>query len=224
MEYPDDFDTIAFPFGKSLSLIRVVSIWISMLFVVIIFLSVLIVWSSRSDRLKPYVLSTDADTQRLILVSNQEDIKEDLSERIIQEYLIVKFLNNWFNVSSKNLENTIWKKCERDECSLENLSDRCAIYCETSEELYSKFNNINIPNYTALLESSDKWALDKDSLDIKPFGKITNSYGMWIIKGIVKTSFEKIKFIGFLTILRSNNLYQKNLGFYVQNFNSYRLD
>lgn len=223
MEYPDNFDTIAFPFGKDLALIRKASIWISMLFVVLIFLSILIVWTSKSDKLKAYILSTDENTERIVLVPNKKDEQSDLSERIIQESLILNFLNNWFNTSSKNLENTVWKKCNREECILDNLSDTCAIYCDTSEELYSRFSYNVMPIYNKILETGGNWSLVKDSIEIKPeSGK--DSYGLWNVRGVIKTESEKIKFTGFITVLKNMKLYPKNLGFYIQSFNSYRLD
>lgn len=224
MEYPDNFDTIAFPFGKDLALMRTIAIWVSMLFIVIAFLSFLIVWTSKSDKLKAYVLSTDRDTQRIVLVSNKKEKQDSLPERVLQESLIVGFLNNWFNVSSKDLENTLWKKCNREECTSEDLSNTCAIYCNSSEELYSKFLYNTVPIYNNILENGDKWTLIKDSLEIKPLGNITNFYGFWSIKGIVKTTSRKINFVGFITVLKNVNLYPKNLGFYIQNFSSYGLN
>jgi len=229
LDYPGNFETPAFPAGKRIAVSRVMAIWTLIAFLLTIFLCGILLWSSKSDRLEPFMISANNDTGEWKIVGRNSDSLEYSVTYTMQESVVGNFASDWFKISADNSENeNAWKNCDRNTCvSGDSLmfGDRsCAIYCGSSDELFSRFSYNIIPDYQKRSQNGETWKLDKKTLSISPVGKISDNGGTWQVNATVVSNLAgKIDMKAFLKVARNKNFYNKTLGFYVADFNAYRI-
>lgn len=228
MDYPDDFETPANPAGKRIAISRTMSIWTSAVFLIIIFLCFIILWSYKSKTLSTVLISVDDRTGAWTVVDRGNNNNQSPVFKTMQEYVVGNFIKNWFNISTDlNENNAIWEKCDRDKCRSDSLmfgTKDCALYCAAGEDVYSKFAYDVLPNYTDVLNSGNSWKIDINSIEILPNGAVTKNGGSWIINATVLTSDGTFKIQAFAKIGLNRINYPHTMGFYVADFNSYRID
>ena len=230
MEYPGNFETPAFPAGRRIAISRLFAIWILIAMLLIIFLSGILLWSSRSDRLVPFLISTNNDTGEWTIVGRTSRALEYTRTHTFQESVVGNFAWNWFNISGDAAENEIaWQKCERSVCSTGDSTGHgvraCALFCASGDEIYSRFMYDVLPDYRRRADNGEFWVFDEKSMLISPVGRITDSGGTWqIIANVYSSVIGTMEIKAFVKIARNKAAYPQAMGFYVADFNAYRIN
>ena len=98
MNYPDDYNVPTFAAGKSIAVSRAMGIGIMSGFLIIIFLCGLLIWTIRSARVEPYILSTGGTNDEwMVIKPGDTQLKLEMThDQVIQESLVWKFIQDWF--------------------------------------------------------------------------------------------------------------------------------
>ncbi len=228
MQYPNEFDTAAFPAGKALALSRAMGIGISVLFFLIICACGILFWATRSARVEPFLISIDDVTGAWEIVGHEHS-REYSAIRTVQESVAANFVKNWFTISeSDEFNNDIWAQCDRKTCNSDEyspqLDTKCALYCACKSTVFNDFNRNVLPYYRERVAAQERWIFDTASLDIRPLSDVTNDAGTWQVTGnIISNINGNIPVIAFVKIARNEGGYRQNLGYYVTDFNAYRI-
>lgn len=230
MDYPGNFETPAFPAGKRIAISRVMSIWTLVAFFIIVCLCGILLWSSRSERLSPFMISANNDTGEWKIVGQSGSELNYSVERTMQESVVGNFIKDWFKISSTPIANEVaWKQCDRATCSSgEGLmfgTRQCAIYCNVSDDVFSRFMYEVLPGYKTRADNGQVWRVFDEDVNISPAGRISEQGGTWRIYATITPETDQVfKIVAFVKVARNNNFYPKTMGFYIADFNSYRVD
>ncbi len=231
MDYPASFDTPAFPAGKRIAVSRFMAIGILAVGLVIVSLCGLIWWSARSGRVDPFIISINQTTGQWEIVGHSHGEFEYSAMRTMQESVVGNFVRDWFTLSADADENNaLWQTCDRAEtCQTDDkltYGDKtCAIYCASGEDIFSRFVYYVVPDYLSRTENGERMAVNTETLQISPLGKITDMGGTYRIQATLQSSVHgELKVIAFAKVARNTMNYPRTLGFYVADFNAYRID
>ena len=231
MKFPDEFDTPTFPAGKQIAITRAVSIAIMVVFLLILFACGLLLWVQKSVHVHPFLVSINQITGQWEIVGHQHsDIKEMTTVQSLQESVIGKFLEYHFFVTDDAVFNAnIWASCERKTaCTPDKTgrgSEMCALYCLSSDEEHTKFTTSIIPQYQQMFINGEMWNIDIKSLEMTPISEITSAGGTWQIRATINSNlFGPIKILAYANVMQGTELYPQTLGYYVAEFNAYRVN
>lgn len=229
MDYPNDFDNAAFPAGKSIALSRGLAIQISIVFFLILCACGFVLFFIRSKQNYPFLISTDPFTNEWSVVTYPGKNSNNKIEQyqIIQEKLVADFVTNWFTISADAKDNEArWGECSTEECSLPdqfnpNNTD-CALYCASDIQLFNDFVSYVLPEYTARIQqASETWRVV--NTNIIP-NIVNEKYGSWRVYANVHSSVSGyFNVLIFVDVYRSNDSYPATFGYYVKDFNAYRV-
>ena len=231
MKYPDDFSTPAFPAGRFIAVSRFMAVIIVALFFLIICACGAILWVKKTQNVSPFLISINPNGERWTVVAHDNHAKKIPAYYVLQESLLNKFARKWFTISDNILENQAnWAKCDRQsaECT-DTASDdieTCAIYCMSDDSVFGDFNRVVLPTFSALeSDAAATWRVV--AVHIKPMvsdTEITQTGGNWRIDVAVNTGDGIVNFTGFATVSYDPEHYPKTLGYYVSEFNTYRMN
>ncbi len=233
MDYPSSFETPAFPAGKRIAVSRFMAIGISVLFLLIIFMCGILFWVSRSQKIDPFLVSINNVTGRWIDVGHSHGNApfEYSTTRTMQESVVGNFAAKWFMISEDAENNdALWKTCERNvDCIGENTPaygiNDCAIFCMTSEELFSRFVYDIVPDYQNRFANGERWNLDKANIQIEPASTVSDVGGTWLLRANIQSNMSAdINIVAFVKVARNVAFYPQNLGYYVADFNAYKIN
>ncbi|MFQ6729912.1 MAG: VirB8/TrbF family protein [Alphaproteobacteria bacterium] len=252
MRYPDDFDTSSFPAGKQISVSRAIGIATMVVFLLIIFACVFLLWAQKSAHVHPFLVSINNITGRWEIVGHHHsDTKEITTTQALQESVIGKFLEYRFWITDDAVFNdNIWQTCDRTkDCNPENKkglsaqvchemgldsetcatidmkTETCALYCLSGNNLHSDFVSDIVPTFQAYAQAGDTWVPDMSSVHMLPIGKITETGGVWQIRMTINSKlYGAIHVLAYANVLRSLDFYPKTLGYYVAEFNAYKIN
>lgn len=252
MRYPEDFDTSSFPAGKQISVSRAIGIAIMIVFLLIIFACGFLLWVQKSAHIHPFLVSINNVTGQWQIVGHQHHgIKEITTTQALQESVIGKFLEYRFWVTDDTIFNeNIWALCDRRiDCNPENKkglapetceemgldidtcatidmkTETCSLFCLSGDGLFSNFVSNIIPTYKEFAHSGETWIPDMSSVQMLPIGPITGMGGVWQIRMTIKSKlYGPIQILAYANILNSLELYPKTLGYYVADFNAYKIN
>lgn len=229
MDYPGNFDTPAFPAGSRIALSRVMSMWTLVAFFIAICLCGALLWTSRARRLDPFMISIDNATGQWTVVGRGGAHLEYSVTRTMQESVVGNFVTQWFQISDNATGNSAaWRKCTRNECASGDArvaaTRLCAMYCATGDEVYARFARDVMPGYNAVAAAGETWTVDTNSLNIYPAGPITDAGGTWRITAVVNTSTGLMPVNAWAKVARNTTYYPSNMGFYIADFNAYRMN
>lgn len=227
MDYPNEFQTPVNPAGTSVAVSRFMSVCVSVAFLLVIFLCGILIWSARSDRLVPFLISTNNDTGEWTVVGRGNAVTELSATRTMQESLIAQFARNWFTISANESENRgAWRRCERAACADNNMyGGTCVISCAAGEDMYSRFEYDVMPNYLVRQGNGETWQFIEDGMVITPTGDVGQGGGTWVLTGIVQSNMDgDIEIKAFVKIARNNGNFPQTMGFYIADFNAYRMN
>ncbi len=233
LDYPDNFNTPTFPAGPRIAISRFMAIASCILFVLIISISAILVWGVRSQRIDPFIVSIDNITGQWTVVghSHGNGPIEYPTLWTMQQSVVGNFVANWFTISEITSENeALWQTCNRkNDCSIEAqrpYDDKtCALFCTTGEDLFSNFIYNVVPDYQVRVENGERWTIDKTEIQIEPAGQIKDAGGTWMITATIQSNINgDINVIGFIKVVRNISLYEKTLGYYVADFNAYKIN
>lgn len=231
MDYPGSFETPAFPAGKRIAVSRFMAIGISLVCLVIIFLCVLVWWTSRSQRVDPFIISINQITGQWEIVGHSHGDFEYSPNRTMQESVVGNFAQNWFTISADMDENNaMWKTCDRNEtCQADDklsYGDKtCALYCASGEDVFSRFVYNVVPDYLMRADGSERIAVNMETLQISPIGQISDNGGTYRVQATLQSNLTgEMNVIAFAKVARNTSGYPRTLGFYVADFNAYRIN
>lgn len=231
MNYPDDYNIPTFAAGKSVATSRAMGIGIMSSFLLIIFLCVLLVWTVRSVHVEPYILATGGinDQWQVIKPGGGRPEIEMTGNQIIQQSLVWKFAQQWFSVLPDNSENeNAWQtKCARADCDGYDASNKCAIFCATADSLFIRFKSDVLPTYEKLAATGEYWSPIVNSIRITPIGTINDLGGTWrVIMSVAIGGNDTMNVLAYARVARDPKIYinPKTLGYYIADFNAYRMN
>ncbi len=200
-------------------------------FLLIIFFSGMILWAQKSVTVHPFLVSINNLTGHWEIIGHQhETIKHVSADRTLQESVIAKFMRNWFLVTTEEVNTALWQSCDRaTECNPKNKTGvdtgKCAIYCITGDEIFNRFIQDVVPIYQISVTAGEMLGLNMQSLQISPISDISNQGGMWQIHAILESSISgPIKILAYAQISRDTEQYPQTLGYYVSDFNAYKMN
>lgn len=233
MEYPSNFETPTFPAGKRIAVSRFMAVGISVLFLLIVFMCGIIFWTSRSKSIDPFIVTMDNITGNWVVIGHSHGNApiEYSARRALQESIVGKFAANWFTISAEESVNeALWKTCDRTkDCVGENTpaygNNECAIYCTSGEDLFSTFIYDVIPEYQSRFANGERFVMDKASIQIDPVGEISDNGGTWRVIATVQSNLSgNLEIMAFAKVARSTISYPKTMGYYVADFNAYKIN
>ncbi len=231
MDYPEDFDTSAFPAGRRIALSRTVGIWIAISLFLVVCCCVAIPWLIKNRTIDPFVIYVNAPVGEWRLIGRSENRRALPYYDTIQRALIGVFAENWFNISSDIDKNDlIWsQQCNRVEVcntrvpTAQGSSTECGIYCLADEEVYQNFKTKILPLYQTIADAGETWDLDTKKLIIMPSGASTANGGVWTLRGRVFSNRSGVfNIVAYVTVAKDIEKYPQTLGFYIRDFKAYR--
>ncbi len=233
MDYPSNFNTPAFPAGSRIAISRFMAIASCVLFVLIIFMCAMLLWATRSQRIDPFIVSIDDVTGQWNVIGHSHDNGpiEYPALWSVQQAVVGNFTENWFTISSdSSINEAIWKTCKRSEsCGAESIrpydDKSCSLFCVTGEELFSRFIYDVIPDYQIRVSNGERWVLDKSTIQIEPVDQIKDVGGTWKINATVQSNISgDMDIVAFVKVARNVSSYPQTLGYYVADFNAYKMN
>ena len=230
LDYPEDFNTSAFPAGRRVALSRAVGIWIAVSLFLIVFGCIAIPWLIKNRTIDPFVIYVDAPVGQWRLVG-RSDTKRSISYYdAIQRALVGVFAENWFAISSdSDINDANWAQCSRAQVcdaripSSNNGGTECGIYCLAGEDLYQNFKTKILPIHQDIADTGETWTLNGKGLMITPSGTVTPNGGMWTVRGrVLSDHMGMFDVIAYVTVARNIEMYPQTFGFYVTDFKAYR--
>ena len=230
MEYPNNFNVPSFPAGPAIALSRGVAIWISVIFFLIICACGFVFLGFRFQTNYPFLISVDPLTADWSVVTYPNQSKKTTIQQyqIIQEKLVRDYVTNWFSISGdENINQSRWQKCSIDDCDAPAQfhpgNTECSLYCYSSQDVFEEFTDKVLPEYKArVTQARERWTV-KD-MQILPV-KIGEKASQWQVIPIINSTISgDFVVLAFVTIEHDSNLYPASLGYYVADFNAYRIN
>lgn len=230
MDYPGNFDTPAFPAGRRIAISRFMGTAALVLFFLIICACGLVLWASDSVRINPVLITINKYTGvwRVVERSPQR-VVTDNPLNAMQESVVANFALNWFSISSSATDNTAaWGKCADSVCTgaetMSHAGRKCGIYCAASDRVYMNFSDNVMPNYALRSNAGEVWTILRESVQITPLESPKPNGGVWQIYGRVWSNINgEFPVVAFARTARDTTRYPMTLGYFISDFNAYRL-
>ena len=231
LDYPGNFNTPAFPAGKRIAVSRVMGIGILGTFFVITCVCGLLLWGVRSMRLDPFLISIDKITGSWTVIGRSVTLNRAVSiTETVQQAVVGNFFQSWFAISDAAAENDmLWRQCPADECSgAETMlygERRCAISCAAFDTLYNHFVEDVMPTYHLRAMAGETWGVMTDTIQITPVGgRDMQNGGIWRVQASVWSNINaSFDVVAFVRVARAAGKYPMTMGYYVTDFNAYRI-
>ncbi len=177
----------------------------------------------------PLLISADPWTADWSIAAYPEDTSKITTNQIIQENLVRKYVEYWFNINKDySLNEALWKTCTNRDCdSLERydpMDMQCALYCSSGTELFQQFTEKIIPEYRDRIEQESETMHVVAQL-ITPPSQAENTSNIWQSFATIMSSKNGMaNVLVFLELGQDKKgKYPANSGYYVQDFNAYRV-
>lgn len=230
MNYPNDFNVPAFPAGKTIALARSVSVWISIVFFLIVTMCGFLLLNVHLRKNFPFLISVNPLTEDWTVIAYPGEKEKSIPQyQYIQEKLVHDFVKDWFTISG-NMETNerIWKKCSNDECRASiqfNPNNKiCALSCKSDATVFDDFIKNVLPNYRARVDQAkEKWNLQQKGILINQI-MVSEKGSKWQVYAVVNSSvMGNFDVLIFVDVERNIDLYPSTFGYYINQFNSYRI-
>lgn len=177
----------------------------------------------------PLLIASDPMTSDWTIFAYPEKTRKITSGEIIQENLVRKYVEYWFNINTDQAVNeSLWKMCENNDCnSLEQydpMNKQCALFCSSGSELFHKFTEKIIPEYYARIEQKAETMRVISQL-ITPPAYAESASNVWQSFATIDSSLNgRFSVLIFLELGQDKKeRYPANLGYYIKDFNAYRM-
>ncbi|MCR4917463.1 MAG: hypothetical protein K5912_00785 [Alphaproteobacteria bacterium] len=229
MDYPENFDTQAFPAGKRIAVSRFVGICTMVSLFLILVSCVTLLWIIKSQKINPTLIYVVPNQGIWETVGKTHEKCQIEYYHSLQQSLVSIFTEKWFTISADvNKNNDLWGACEKRSlgCAGRTLSQepKCEIYCMTNDAMYNKFIHDVLPMYQSNVLMGQRWVPNIKTISAKPNGTITKDGGIWVVTAVVQSNLNgHFRILGYATVKRDTLRYPKTLGYYISDFNSYRI-
>lgn len=230
MNYPDNFETSTFPAGTRIAASRTAAIGIAVVYVLIVFACGLLLWASRSVRISPFLIATNEIPTEWRIVGQGGGTRRVATHNLLQEALIAKYIQRRFYISAFDKENeNLWNVCERpkDCTTIGNTStgSDCALFCATSAEEFVRFQTMIVPDYRERVAMGEQQWVSAASIRLVPTSDVSVRGGMWRASFTIESNISTpIRVIAYARVARDQQQYPRTMGYYITDFNAYRLD
>ena len=179
----------------------------------------------------PFLISINPVTEDWIVITYPgEKVKPIPQYQYIQEKLVHDFVKDWFTISDNmEINEKIWEQCSAEECKeakqINPTTKKCALSCKCDTVVFESFVKDVLPNYRARIDqANEKWAVQNKGLLITPVAVSENS-SRWQVYATVNSSVMKRNFdiLIFIDVERDIDSYPATFGYYINQFNSYRI-
>ncbi len=176
------------------------------------------------------MIAVDADTGVWSMVGRGAWTIDYSVERTMQESVVGRFMENWLTIAEDADENiAAWGKCSRDDCNsgdgLLYGTRRCAIYCHSGDDIFNRFTYNVVNHYTTRAASGETWIPNTTTMQITPIDRITDAGGTWRVLATVESNQNgPFRVEAFVKLARNIENYPAGMGFYITDFNAYRID
>jgi len=230
LDYPEDFDTAAFPAGKRIAISRTFGVWVLIAFFLVVACCIAIPWLQNNRTINPYVIYIDGMRGNWELVGQVETQDIVPYYTSIQRALAGVFTEKWFTISDNPELNALhWKQCSRDTDCVDRIvstfenSGGCDLYCIMSDNMYRRFTENTLPLYKMYESMGQRWNVDFSKITVSPGGDVTLNGGMWVVHARIRSNLNgDFDVIAYVKIARDVERYPQTLGFYIAEFNAYR--
>lgn len=236
MNYPNDFDTPTFPAGKSIAFSRSVAVWIGIVFFCIVVACGLVLLFNKSKRNYPFLISTDPLTSEWTVIAYPEKDIKITQDNIIQETLVRNYVVHWFSIDKNDsINESRWQRCEPSDCEAPDQyvpnNYKCTLFCSSDTDLFRKFQDDILPEYHDRINQASEVinvrsqlitppALKSDKKDICESGKTELWQSYITLESSVNNLFNVLAFV---EIGCEPKTHPATLGYYIKDFNSYRI-
>lgn len=232
MQYPDGFDTPVFPAGKTLAVSRAMSIGTMVVFFLIVCMCAILLWAKKSVQVHPFLISINDITGRWDVVGHRHgDYISMTTDRTLQEAVLGNFVRTWFSVTEDAEYNSdVWAQCEQEtECNPNHKryvgNEKCVLYCISSPDVYDTFISAVVPIHQEHFNQNDFWRPDMSLTQFSPIGEVTENGGMWQIRATIFSNLSApIEILAYAQINKEPDMYPKTMGYYVTDFNAYKIN
>ena len=229
MNYPDDFSVPTFAAGKSVAISRAMGIGIMSGFLIIVFLCGILIWTVRSIRVEPYILTTGGinDEWQIVTQSNNRPQIEMTRSQVVQQSLIWKFVQDWFLISNEpDINAQLWdSSCQRTNCETTDASNPCKIFCNAGDDLFRRFSEDILPTYEQMAANGEYTSPNVDSIRIAPVGYVSDAGGTWRVEMSVATNYDnQIDIMAYVKVAKSGKYHDSTMGYYIADFSAYRIN
>ena len=232
MDYPNNFDIPSFSAGKTVAFSRSVSVWISIAFFLIIATCGLMLLGLHLRKNYPFLISVDPFTDEWTVVAYPHEKKASVQQyQVIQEKLVKDYVTNWFTISDNHDINKLrWQSCSAEDCAnpdqFRSDNVKCAIACKSGVKLFEDFSKIVVPWYESIIgQSAETWTVGRMLITPPSKKDISEASGNWqVVTDITSNVRGTFKVLSFIEIKRDVNMYPSTFGYYINDFNAYRIN
>lgn len=224
MDFPADYDTKMFPETRYLSMARLFAIWSGILFLLIIGLSWVLVWTMHTNKTEPVLISISDDGTNWTAIIGGDARLEYSASRVMQESVVGNFTKMWFKISRDAKENEEnWCRCEPEKCWANELAPvRCNVCCASSSNVFSNFLEVVNTDFSTRATSGQEWFVVPNSIRAVPVGAVSDKGGLWRLTANINVGGDKTQKIeAFVRTAKSEDGYPATLGYYVTDFHAY---
>lgn len=230
MDYPDDFETSAFPAGKRIAVSRTFGIWVVVAFLIIIGFCIALPWLRANQTVNPFVIYVDSARGEWQLIGRPLGTGGATYYQSVQRALVGIFTEKWFTITGNSDKNArAWERCNREtECTrrvpntFANVGG-CDIYCISGETMYQDFVTNMLPQYRAYESAGERWYMNPNKITVFPAGTITRAGGTWVARGHVHSSESgDFDVVAYVKVAHDATRYPQTLGYYITGFNAYK--
>ncbi|MBO4582478.1 MAG: hypothetical protein J5714_00270 [Alphaproteobacteria bacterium] len=233
MDYPEDFDTPAFPAGRRIALSRTIGVWVLVAFFLVIACCIALPWLQNSRTVSPYVIYVDGMRGRWEMVGQVRPNIVVPYYDSMQRAIAGIFTKKWFTISDNpNLNSKNWAQCDRTADCTDQISNTfetssgCDLYCMAGDNMFRNFTEKVLPIYRSYESVGQRWYVDPNKITISSGdrGKIAGKDGgTWVVRARVRSNLNgDFDVIAYVKIARDVERYPQTLGFYVTDFKAYR--
>ena len=238
MDYPNDFNVPTFSAGKTVALTRSVSVWISIVFFLIIVACGFLLLGRHLRKNVPFLISVDPITDEWTVIAYPHEEKKVQQYQYIQEKLVKDFVKDWFTISdNQSVNEEIWKRCSKEECgcSIDDcdmpqqfnpLNKTCALSCKSSDAVFEDFSIRVLKDYKERIkQAGETWTVPKKGILITP-NIVTENFSRWqVFVTVVSSVSGKFNALVFVDVNQDNSVdyYSSTFGYYIEQFNAYRI-
>lgn len=196
----------------------------------------LLILLNNSRRNYPFLISSDPITSEWTVIAYPEKTIKFTKDEIIQEKLVRNYVDYWFTITKNDKRNeSLWQKCNPDDCKAPNQYEpqnyKCALYCASSDKLFEQFTDKILPEYRGRVDQASEVISVKSQLitmppvlysnqDMCKRGKTNLLQSYITLESSVNGLFNVLAFV---EIGCEQGMHPATLGYYVKDFNSYRM-
>ena len=219
MDYPNKFNTPIFPEARRIAFSRVAAIWYFVLFFLILSLSGILIWTTHSLRLAPYIITINSDTGEWTVITETPVRVAPVSATItMQEFVVYNFARNWFSISASASANDInWCECDRVRCARATPSGErpgCFLCCNSDATLHRNFLTNIVPDFRARYAMGETQELGGPIVIDKI--RVNDNGGLWRMRATLQSSIAQPRQLEiYIRVARNMNLHPGTLGYFV---------